>query len=311
MSIDGYNIIIWSELSAHIDFNIFVMTDLVVQSATDGILVIDLLGIITYGNDASIEQYQYQPNKLKGQSFEKLLPTEFKNEFSVIREKILFNEKLESFESRRLTKTGKRINVSVQYSPVKDDVGRITAISCIERAVSDSHNMESRSQALLETAPDAMVIVNQFGQIVLVNFQTVNLFGYMKDELLGKDVEILIPERYIKNHVHNRSHFFKQPKARGMGTGMELFGRKKNGDQFPVEISISPLKTDEGTFVSAAIRDITERKRAEAKFRGLLESAPDAIVIVNSEGVIQLVNAQCVKMFNYLSQELIIRKWRY
>jgi len=284
------------------------MTDLVLYHATDGVLILDLFGKIIYCNEASANLYEYSLPKLMGELFEKLLPTEYKNEFNAIRERILFNEKLAPFESRRLTKKGLRLNVSVQYSPVKDKEGRIISISCIERKVSDSRNMESRSQALLETAPDAMVIVNQFGQIVLVNFQTVNLFGYVKDELLGKNVEILIPERYIKNHKKHRTDFFNQPKARGMGTGMELFGKRKNGEQFPVEISISPLKTDEGTFVSAAIRDITERKRAEAKFRGLLESAPDAIVIVDNQGIIQLVNAQCVKMFAYSSQELIDKK---
>lgn len=284
------------------------MTELLLQHATDAVFVLDLLGNITYCNQSSCDSYHFKAEKLIGENFVKLLSPEHQNEFNAIREKILFNEKIEPFETSRVTKKGTRLNLSVQYSPLKDESGRIFAISCIERVINHSQNMESRSLALLETAPDAMVIVNQFGQIVLANFQTVKMFGYLKDELLGKNVEILIPDRFLKGHEQHRKKFFATPKARGMGTGMELFGKRKNGTQFPVEISISPLKTEEGTFVSAAIRDITERKRAEAKFRGLLESAPDAIVIVNNEGVIQLVNAQSVKMFEYMHHEMIGKK---
>jgi PAS domain S-box-containing protein len=284
------------------------MTELLLQNATDAILIIDLNGKITYCNKSCSDLYKYVHGKLTGAYYAILLPPENENEFSVIRERILFNEKLEPIETSRVDKNGTRLRVSVQYSPMKDDTERMVAISCVERIMKGHSTMESRSQALLETAPDAMVIVNQFGQIVLVNFQTVKLFGYPKEELLGKNVEILIPERYLKGHEQHRSKFFKYPKARGMGAGMELFGKRKNNEQFPVEVSISPLKTDQGTFVSAAIRDITVRKRAEAKFKGLLESAPDAIVIVNQDGFIQLVNAQCVKMFGYSPHELVKKR---
>jgi len=158
--------------------------------------------------------------------------------------------------------------------------------------------------SLLEAAPDAMVIVDGQGRIVLVNSQLEKLFGWSRAEVQGQPVEILIPARYHGKHEKHRTGYFSDLRMRSMGNNLELYGLRRDGSEFPVEISLSPLQTEEGLLAIAAIRDVTDRQRAEKRFRGLLESAPDAVVVVDKGGIIQLVNSQVEKMFGYDRAEI-------
>jgi protein-histidine pros-kinase len=214
----------------------------------------------------------------------------------------------------RVRKDGGRFTARVVVTPRSYADGEHVGFLLISSDITEQVRMSSElrrawasTRAMIESAPDAMVVVNRAGEIQLANAATETLFGHERDQLVGQPVEILIPSRYKDHHPAHRDGFFRAPRARPMGAGLELWGCRRDGTEFPVEISLSPLETENGLLATAAIRDVTERRRADGKFRGLLESAPDAMVIVNRAGEIELANAETATLFGYSREELIGR----
>lgn len=156
-----------------------------------------------------------------------------------------------------------------------------------------------------ELSPDGLLVVGNDGRIVRANARANALFGYEADELVNRAIEVLIPQRFVSGHAQLRDGYVAEPHARPMGAGLELFGRRKDGSEFAVDIMLSPLQTEDGTRLTLCVaRDVTERKQSEKLMRDLLESAPDAMVIVDGKGVIRLVNSQTEKLFGFPRQEL-------
>jgi len=163
-------------------------------------------------------------------------------------------------------------------------------------------------QAIVDATPSAILLVNQEGIITYTNSHTNKLFGYSKNELIGKSIEILIPAGYRDKHPDLRDDYFFKPTTRSMGADRNLFALRKDGSEFPVEIGLNPLITVEGTLVLASIIDITERKKAQERFELVVESAPNAIILVDQDGVITLINKSTLDLFGYGKSELLYKK---
>lgn len=271
-------------------------------------------GAIAYWSAGAEALFGYSHTEAVGKTLSELIVPEDMREEDRANKAEVVHRGSYTYESCRCRKDGTLLHVLISNKLIHSDNGEIEFILSEKTDIShlkvlrDAKLVDAKYGALLESTPDAILIVNPTGRLVLANSLAEQLFGYSRGELLGLVVEQLLPERYHRGHVGHRSAFFQEPRTRSMGAGLELYGIRKDGSEFPIEIGLSPLVTEEGTLVMCAVRDIGDRKQAELKFRCLIESAPDAMVIVNSDGVIVVVNSQTERLFGYPREELIGQK---
>lgn len=284
------------------------------DAMADALVVTDAGGSIRYWNHAAESMFGYGHDEAIGQSLEALLAPPLRpDDGPALHQPSSVVAATLGFEVSRRCKDGTLIytHMSTRQMPGRDGEpdGWVHCHSDVThlKVQRDARVIEARFRNLLESTPDAIILINDIGRIVFANGQAESVFGYTRDELVGRPVELLMPQRYRDIHVGHRSGYLARGSARTrpMGLGLELSGVRKNGEEFPVEISLSPLETEVGRMGMSAIRDMTSRRKAEQKFRGLLESAPDSIVIVDGAGTIVLVNTQTERLFGYPRAELL------
>jgi len=294
------------------------------EAAPDAMVVVNQGGEIVLLNVQAEKQFGYSRDELLGQKVKNIIPEGFAERLIADGTRsaadALAQQIGTGIELIARRKDGSEFPIEIMLSPLESAEGilvtaAIRDISVRREAENHLARMEGRYRGLLEAAPDAMVVVNQGGEIVLLNVQAEKQFGYRRDELVGQKVKDIIPEGFAERLIADALRTTADALAQQIGTGIELTGRRKNGSDFPIEIMLSPLESAEGILVTAAIRDISVRKEAEkhlarmeGRYRGLLEAAPDAMVVVNPGGEIVLLNVQAEKQFGYSRDELVGQK---
>ena len=287
------------------------LLEALINASTDGLIALSLEGEVLSWNQGASALWGHERGDAIGRSFETLIVAEAAR--PPLSEAIRLVGKAGSGRLQIPSRAGDGspldIEISMQLAggaPASPRFIALTAtnVTSIKR-LREQRYSDVKLRGLLEAAPDAMVLVDSSGVIALANHQMERLFGYSREELVGQPIEILVPDRFRRAHPGHRGSYFHDPRTRPMGAGLDLFAMRRDRTEFPAEISLAPLRTDDGTYVTAAVRDITERKKVEAKFRGFLEAAPDAVVIVDVKGRIVLVNTQTEKLFGYDRAQLI------
>ncbi len=239
-----------------------------VELAHDAIFSRDFSGHITYWNRGAEERYGWRKEEALGRVSHDLLKTEFSVPLNDIENQILSSQSWEG-ELTQTRRDGGRVIMESRWVLVRDLAGNPKVILEINHDVTDRKQLEVKFRGLLESAPDAMVVAGVNGRIALVNAQAERFFGYPREELLQQSVEMLVPEAFRGEHYANWARLFQEARTGPLRAGLEFYGRRKDGTEFPLEISLSPIETGRETLVSSGIRDVTDRKQVELGIRKL------------------------------------------
>ena len=291
---------------------------LVIEAAPNAMVMVDRRGLITLVNTQTEKLFAYNRAQMLGQPVEMLIPQRFRTHHHAFRDSFFTHPDARAMGAGRdlygLRGDGREVPIEIGLNPLQMPDGQYVLASVID--ITERKRAEERLRLIIEAAPNAMLMTNAQGRIVLVNSQTERLFGYSRDELLRLSVEALIPERFRAHHETFRNDFFAQPDARAMGAGRELYGLRKDASEIPIEIGLNPLQTEDGTFVLASVIDISERLLAQRATRvaeadrlrqSILDSLPFAVIATDVDGCILTVNPAALQLLDYRREELVGR----
>jgi PAS domain S-box-containing protein len=249
------------------------MMHLAVEASPNGMVMTDREGFIVLVNSATERLFGYSREEIIGQPVEILIPKRFNHQHPEYRENYIGESKSRPMGHGRdlygLRKDGTEFPVEVGLNPVQTDHGIFVLAAIVD--ITDRKHAEEMIYLAVEASPNGMVMTDKNGMIVMVNSTTEILFGYRRDELIGQPIEILIPKSHRKNHPQLRKNYLKQPDTRAMGHGRDLYGLHRNGNEFPVEVGLNPIRTPRGMMVLASVINITERKHQELQLKTALK----------------------------------------
>jgi PAS domain S-box-containing protein len=280
---------------------------LLVEAAPVAMIAVDGAGRVTLVNAQAERLFGYRRDELLGGPIERLVPEGSRGAHIGLRGSYLAAPVPRVMGAGRdlfgLRKDGTEVPIEIGLNPIATPHGEFVLAAIID--ITERKRAEEHLRLVIEAAPNAMLLVDKAGSVSLTNAQTQRLFGYTREELIGKAVEQLVPERFRSAHPGLRGNYFAAPTTRVMGAGRDLFGLRKDGSEVPIEIGLNPITTPQGDFVLAAIIDITELKRSEEHLRLVFEAAPNAMILVDKTGSVSLVNAQTERLFGYTREEVL------
>jgi PAS domain S-box-containing protein len=283
-----------------------------VESSNDSIITKSLCGTITGWNKAAESLFGFTAHEAIGNSIEIIVPDERRPESREILDQLRKGITIKSHHTVRKAKNGRLIDVSLSVSPVKSQAGESIGAAEVARDITEQKLIEEKFELAVEANPSGIVMIDASGAITLVNAETERLFGYRRDELVGQSVDVLVPATQQVQHGRLRNRFSDQPATRRMGVGRDLYGKRKDGTEFPVEVGLNPIHARQGLLVLGVIVDITESQNAkkvllesEQLARGILNTALDGFVQMNEVGAITDWNRQAEKIFGWRREEVL------
>src|SRR5258708_593447 len=290
-----------------------------VSSSDDAIVSKTLDGTITSWNAGATNILGYQADELIGQPITRIIPPELHQEEKQILARLRRGERIQHYETVRIAKGGRRVDISLTVSPLFNQSGKVVGASKVARDITERKLAEqalretaARLRTLTETAVDGVILIDARGVVLMFNPACERLFGYSADEVTGENVKMLMPQPYRHEHDRYITNYRDTRDPKIIGSGREVTGRRKDGSTFPMDLSVGEARQDGESIFVGIIRDITERRSDEralretaARLRTLTETAVDGAILIDARGVVLIFNPACEKLFGYSADEVI------